>query len=71
MAVEIGGLGFCPTSVTIYTTLVSFAVLNFLLSQIVNWSDSKDSSNSDFAMISFFNVEKKNDVNPFSHLFVS
>ena len=36
MTMEIGDLGSCPSSVTIYTTLVSFVVLNFLLSQIVN-----------------------------------
>ena len=59
MTMEIGDLDSCPGSVTLYT-LVSSVVLNFLIFQIENWSDSRDSSNSDFSVISFFfNVRKK------------
>lgn len=53
MTMEIGDLDSCPGSVTLYT-LVSFVVLNFLIFQIENWSDSRDSSNSDFSVISSF-----------------
>lgn len=54
-------------------TLGFFVVLNFLNSKIVNWSDSKDSSSSDFndkSFQMFFLMWKKMDVNSFSHLFV-
>lgn len=47
-------LGFCPSSVTICITLCSFVVRIFLMPNIVNWSDSKDSSSSDLIMIKVF-----------------
>lgn len=40
-------------------TLVSFVVVNFLIFQIENWSDSRDSSNSDFSVISSFLMWEK------------